>query len=166
MVNLTNFKQESNEVNFEIRNFSISDANEIFKIHKENEIFFEGFSFSEEFIIEISQRSDFKFFVCESNNGKILGFSGVLFNQNTGRAEIGPIAVRSELQRMKIGSKLLEHTLKFLIEIGIRRATARIKVKNINAIKFFKKFGFSVEGYFKEYTKEREDIVQVVKFLY
>ncbi|MEM2918674.1 MAG: GNAT family N-acetyltransferase [Candidatus Altiarchaeota archaeon] len=163
MVNLTNFSSE----NFKIRDFRISDANEIFQIHKENEKFFEDFSFSEEFIIDISQRSDFKFFVCEYNKDrKILGFSGVLFNQNTGRAEIGPIAVRREFQGMKIGSGLLEQTLKFLIEIGIRRSTARIKVKNTNAIKFFEKFGFSIEGYFKEYTKKGEDIVQVVKFLY
>ncbi|RLG10483.1 hypothetical protein DRN73_07700 [Candidatus Pacearchaeota archaeon] len=152
------------EREIKIREFHEGDVNEIFSIHKENEDFFENFIFDKNFILEISQRNDFKFFVVEVS-GSIVGFSGVLFHQSFGRAEIGPIALREEFKKKDIGKKLLMHTIEFLKMKGIRRVTAKIKVKKKVAIDFFKKFGFEKEGYFKEYTKNREDVVQMVKFL-
>ena len=147
-----------------IRNFHPGDEREIFPIHKENEDFFEDFSFSEEFIAELSQRDDFKFFVAEFS-GNVAGFIGALFQTAAGRAEIGPIAVKKDFQHMEIGRKLLEQMLGFLIREGIRRTTIRVKEKNTEAVNFFKKSGFSQEGHFRDYTKNHEDVVQMVKFL-
>ncbi len=147
-----------------IRKFHPGDERELFTIHRENEDFFEDFSFSEEFIAEISQRSDFKFFVAESS-GKIAGFVGALFQTAAGRAEVGPIAVKKDFQNREIGRELLEHMQEFLIQNGIRRVTIRVKEKNAEAVNFFKKSGFSEEGHFRDYTKNHEDVLQLFKFL-
>jgi len=154
-------------VNLEIRNFCLGDEKEILEIHKEGEIFFEDFPISENFIVETALRNDFRIFVAENKDNKgILGFIGVLFHSNVGRAEIGPIAVRKNFREKKIGTELLSHAINFLKEIGIRRVTVRVKENNLNALKFFRKFNFLQEGYFKDYTKNHENVVQMVKFLY
>lgn len=151
----------------EIRNFKPDDVGEILEIHSQHKDFFEDFPITREFILEISMRRDFKFFVAEFSGGgkKVVGFCGVLFHPVVGRAEIGPIGVRVEYRNKDVGKKLLDFAEKFLIENGIRRVITKVKFSNKDAIEFFAKLGFLQEGYFKEFTKKKEDVVQLVKFL-
>lgn len=147
-----------------IRDFKLGDEKIICEIHKENEEFFEDFSVSEEFILEISQRRDFKFFIAQYFN-EVIGFSGVLFYSSVGRAEIGPINIKKEFKEKGIGKLLMQHTIEFLKNERIRRITTKIKIDNKRAINFFSSLGFEQEGYFKNYTKRGEDVVQLVKFI-
>ena len=147
-----------------IRDFRVGDVKEILRIHQANEEFFEELPVTEEFILNINRRDDFKFMVAELE-GEVIGFLGVLFHSGVGRAEVGPIGIKTEYQQRKVGKKLLEEGLKFLRKLQVKRVTSRVKKENERGIKFFESAGFSPEGYFKDYTQKKEDVVQLVKFL-
>lgn len=150
--------------NLSIREFKPQDAKEIVRLHSASETYFEKMDISEEFILNISQRPDFRFFIATINE-KLIGFIGVLFHENVGRAEIGPIAVDEMYRNINIGTRLLERTINFLKEREIHRLISRIKANNQMAMDFFLHRGFQKEGYFKGYTKKRDDVVQLVRFI-
>lgn len=147
-----------------IRDFRPGDAGEIVRLHGESPDFFEDARINEGFIEAIACRIDYRFFVCEKEDS-FLGFCGVLYYVSYGRAEIGPIVVSEEMRRRKVGKQLVDYIFGFLGEQGIRRVTAKVKANNVGAQSFFESLGFGREGYFKEYTMDREDVVQYVKFL-
>jgi RimJ/RimL family protein N-acetyltransferase len=147
-----------------IREYRHADSPEMVALHNSSEEFFEEAQVTPEFIQSISQRDDYRFFVAEKDN-KVVGYCGVLFYQNHGRAEIGPILVSSEHRKQDFGSMLLTNVLEFLKERGIHRVIARVKSANPDAQKFFITAGFEEEGYFKKYTKKCEDVYQYVLFI-
>jgi ribosomal-protein-alanine N-acetyltransferase len=147
-----------------IREFKSQDARDIVRLHKEFEIFFEEMNISEEFILNISRRPDFRFLIAELN-GEVVGFIGALFYTHVARAEVGPIAVDKRYRNIGIGTKLLEKILGFLGDKKIHRVISKAKAGNQRAMDFFLHNGFTKEGYFREYTKQREDVVQYVRFI-
>lgn len=153
-----------NLTNLKIREFLPEDAKEIFRLHKNFVDYFEEIEISEEFILNISQRDDFKFFIAVIDE-KLVGFVGTLFYSSIGRAEIGPIAVDIQYKNNGIGMVLVEHALNFLRQQGIHRVIVRVKSMNNVGLNFFESLGFEEEGYFQNYTKKGEDIVQMVRFL-
>ncbi|HEX54859.1 MAG: hypothetical protein DRO90_01665 [Candidatus Altiarchaeales archaeon] len=150
--------------NLNIREFEPWDAEPIVEMHNESRESFEEENITREFILEVSKRRDFRFFVSAFGR-KIVGFMGILFHENVGRAEIGPICVRADYRGLGIGSNLLEHGTNFLRKRNIHRVIVRVKSNNINAIRFFSKNGFRVEGYFEKYTRKGEDVIQMVRFI-
>jgi ribosomal protein S18 acetylase RimI-like enzyme len=169
------------DMNVKIREFKPEDTRAILEIHQENEMFFEDIEISEEFILHISNRSDFKIFVADdfsysqssqnSQNSQnsprenVVGFVGVLFHPKVGRAEIGPIVVKRECRNQNIGKQLISFTLEFLKNQHIHRVVSKVKTRNVDAIKFFNHLGFNQEAKLKNYTKKKEDVMQLVKFL-
>ncbi len=147
-----------------IREFNRNDARDIVKLHSESSENFEEQEITEDFILNIAKRNDFRFFVIAIRE-KVIGFIGVLFHVNVGRAEIGPICIDSTHRGGGIGTRLLNHAMEFLRQRGIRRAIVRIKSDNIRALGFFKKNGFIEEGYFREYTRRGEDVIQLRRFI-
>ncbi len=148
----------------EIRNFQVGDVKEILGIHRENEEFFEELKVTEEFILNIGERDDFKFFIAELDS-QVIGFLGILFHPGVGRAEAGPIGIKNGYKNREVGKKLMQRGMEFLKEKEIKRVISKVKFKNTLAIKFFESLGFQQEAHFKNYTKKGEDIVQLVKFL-
>ena len=147
-----------------VREFRPEDAPEIVRLHKESEDCFEEMDVDEPFIYHVAARSDYKFYVAESS-GRIVGFCGVLYFASFGRAEVGPIAVDKSFRRRLAASRLLERVLRFLRTNGTRRVIARVKAGNSGSLLFFSTAGFIQEGLFKEYTKKKEDVLQLVRFL-
>jgi [ribosomal protein S18]-alanine N-acetyltransferase len=147
-----------------IREYRYADSEEMVSLHNKSEEFFEDAHVTSEFIQSIAQRDDYRFFVAEKDS-KVIGYCGVLFYKNHGRAEIGPILVSFGYRKQDVGSMLLKKTFEFLVGQGIRRVIARVKSKNTEAQKFFARSGFGQEGYFKRYTQMGEDVYQLVRFI-
>jgi len=147
-----------------IREFNKDDAKDIVKLHLESSENFEEQEITEDFILNVAKRNDFGFFVITLSE-RVVGFIGVLFHVNVGRAEIGPICIGSIHRERGMGTKLLNHAIGFLRQKGIRRAIVRIKSDNIKALRFFKKNDFIEEGYFREYTRRGEDTIQLRRFI-
>jgi len=82
-----------------------------------------------------------------------------------GRSEIGPIAVDSKHRRAEAGKEMFDAAETYLKERNIRRVTAKVKALNLGAIGFFISMGFVQEGFFREYTRKKEDVIQFVKFI-
>ena len=119
-----------------VRSFEAGDEPAIVELHRQSSRWFEESSLSLDYVRQCSFRPDFRFFVAEYN-GKIVGFSGVLFYESVGRAEIGPICTSSDLMNHGVGSLLLEKVFGFLKERGIHRVVARLKSSNVSGISFF-----------------------------
>jgi ribosomal protein S18 acetylase RimI-like enzyme len=147
-----------------IRGFDACDASGIVKLHQKYNHWFEETELSVEYVMQCSVRHDFRFFVAECG-GVIVGFSGVLFYESVGRAEVGPICISEAYRRKGVGSKLLEAVTSFLSQKSIHRLVARVKSENKLGVEFFVKNGFAREAVLQKYTKKGESVVQLVKFL-
>ncbi|MFH1836208.1 MAG: GNAT family N-acetyltransferase [Methanobacteriota archaeon] len=145
-----------------LRGYETSDAKEVVRLHRKFNKWFEKLPVDEEFINNASLRADFKIFIAEEK-GEVAGFSGVLFQEHVGRAELGPICVDPIFQKKGVGSNLVEHAIKFLREKNIHRIIVKVKAGNVGAEEFFKSRGFEVEAKLKKYTKALEEVVQMVR---
>ncbi len=146
-----------------IREFEPRDAKEIVALHRESQECFEDMEVDEEFIRAIAQRVDYRFFVAVKQ-GALIGFSGVLYHPSLMRAEIGPLAVSKDCRRTGVGRMLIESCIIFARDHSIRRLIVKVKAENSGALGFFESRGFAREGFFREYTKDREDVVQLYAF--
>ncbi|MFZ2456308.1 MAG: GNAT family N-acetyltransferase [Candidatus Altiarchaeia archaeon] len=147
-----------------IREYLPGDAPSIIRLHSQSEYAFEELDLTEEFIDYIARREDF-YFCIATHEGSLIGFCGVLFYPSIGRSEIGPIAVDSKHRRADVGKELFNAAAAYLKERDIRRVTAKVKAANTAAISFFANMGFAEEGFFREYTRKKEDVIQFVKFI-
>lgn len=147
-----------------IREYLPGDAAPIIRLHKESEESFEEIGLSEEFIDYIAYREDFRFFMAYLGD-EAVGFCGILYYPNMRRAEIGPIAVAGNARKSKVGTMLFKNAESYLKKRNIRRVIAKVKAENTSARDFFIRMGFAQEGLFKEYTRQGEDVVQLVKFI-
>lgn len=150
---------------FFIRDFMGGDAKAVVRLHDESADSFEDSAVTEEFIKEIAGRADFRLFIVSDDRGDTIGFVGVLFHTTVKRAEVGPICIRSDRRRHGAGKRALDHAIGFLQQTGVRRIIAKVKAKNVGSVAFFKAHGFSEEGYFRSYTAQGEDVVQLVRFI-
>jgi ribosomal protein S18 acetylase RimI-like enzyme len=148
----------------QIREYASGDAAPIIRLHAQSEECFEELDLTEEFIDYIARREDFCFYVAILE-GSLIGFCGVLYYPSMGRSEIGPIAVNSSYRRASVGKEVYQAALEYIKSRGIRRVTAKVKASNTIAISFFSGMGFSEEGFFREYTRKKEDVLQLVKFI-
>ena len=148
----------------QIREYIPGDAASIIRLHAQSEESFEELDLTEEFIDYIARRGDFCFHVA-TLDGSLIGFCGVLYYPSMGRSEIGPIAVDSKHRRAEAGKEMFDAAETYLKERNIRRVTAKVKALNLGAIGFFISMGFVQEGFFREYTRKKEDVIQFVKFI-
>jgi RimJ/RimL family protein N-acetyltransferase len=147
-----------------IREYLPGDAPAIIRMHNQSEEAFEELELTEEFIDYIARREDYRFFIATLERSPI-GFCGVLFYPSMGRAEIGPIAVDKRYRRSEVGKEMHDAVFAYLKRRDIRRVTAKVKASNACATGFFTGMGFAQEGFFREYTRKKEDVVQYVKFV-
>jgi len=147
-----------------VRGFEQGDEKSMVRIHRSSVEKFESLNVDEGFILRLSQRPDFRFFVGDINGG-IVGFLGAVFYTNVGRSEVGPIAIEERYKNSGVGSELLAYCENFLKTTGIRRITAKVRYNNNEGINFFRKHEFEQEAVLRRYTKDCGDVVQFVKFL-
>jgi len=148
-----------------IRAFERTDAETVVKIHNKHLKNFE-FKLTEEFIINTCSTKNFKMFVfCDDNHpDEVFGFIGMFF-MGLRRAEIGPIAVDDMYLGRGIGRSLMDKALDLMEKENICRVVSKVKVFNLESIKFFMSFGFIPEALFEKYTPRNETVIQMVKFL-
>jgi len=147
-----------------VRAFRAQDAREIIRIHSISNIWFEEGEITQEFVLNAANRNDFRFFVAEEE-ARVIGFCGVLYYDAVGRAELGPIAVDSSVEKNGVGSKLVEYTLSFLREKNTHRVIARVKEENNRAKEFFTKQGFTQEARLEHFTRAGENVIQYMRLL-
>lgn len=147
-----------------IRQFETADAGGIVELHSQFKHWFEEPEVTLDYVIGCSLRPDFRFYVAV-NDSILVGYAGVLFHQNAGRAEVGPVCVSDGFRNMGVGSRLLDEAIGFLRERSVHRVTAKVKSGNNDGVGFFEMNGFKKEAVLKRYTKKGEDAVQLVRFL-
>jgi ribosomal protein S18 acetylase RimI-like enzyme len=148
----------------QIRKYAPGDAASIIRLHAQSEESFEELNLNEEFIDYIARREDFCFYVALID-GSLIGFCGALYYPSIGRSEIGPLAVDTRYRRGNAGKKMYDAIEAYLKGRNIRRVTAKVKADNACAIGFFTGMGYVEEGFFREYTRKKEDVRQYVKFI-
>lgn len=147
-----------------VRGFERGDAKQVVELHARFNIWFEELSIDEEFILAATLRPDFRVYVADED-GVILGFTGILYYEQVGRAEVGPICVTDEYQKKGVGSLLVEKAISFLKDAGIHRVVVKVKSGNNTAECFFKKQGFKIEAVLENYTRKGEDAVQMARII-
>ena len=86
---------------------------------------------------------------------RIVGYAGLWKVLDEGH--ITNIAVHPETRRMGVGSKLLEHIVKFSVEQEIFSLTLEVRKSNIPALELYKKFEFKEAGIRKAYYSDNNE---------
>lgn len=82
-----------------------------------------------------------------STNGNLVGYIGFYANDViTKTAYISQLVVNPQAQRSGIGKKLVEICFSVASNRGMKAVRLEVKNDNVNAIKFYKKIGFSQES--------------------
>jgi len=99
------------------------------------------------------------FYVAEEN-GCIVGY--VISSVRGSKGTIISIAVILEFRRKGIGSKLMKESLDFLSK-RVDHVELQVKINNIEAISFYRKFGFEEIGLIPNYYPDGEDALVMSK---
>ena len=103
-----------------------------------------------------SMRNDDHICLAAFCSGAVAGYGVMLCSFDEG--EIALFAVREDLRRLGIGSKLLEALMEKGREKGTERLTLEVRKSNESAIRLYEKYGFKSVGVRKDfYEKPRED---------
>ena len=104
-------------------------------------------------------------FLVVEENGKILGYCGVLLVLDEG--EITNVAVCRQRQREGIGQFLLSGLFLLLRERGIRVLHLEVRESNRTAIRLYERMGFQKDGLRRNYyTDPSEDAVLMTRTEY
>ena len=79
------------------------------------------------------------------HNSRIVGFMGLIIKEN--EADIEPLIVSKIYRSKGIGEKLIHTAIDHAQNIGIRFLNAKPVARNIDAIKFYHKLGFTKLGH-------------------
>jgi len=115
-------------------------------------------------------KRDKTLFLLAMHEGTLVGYTLSLigqFKMNAHVADIG-ISVRSGYRDKGIGTQLIEGTLQRLAKRGVKKATLSVFSPNKDAIRFYRRLGFTAEGVRKKqwlYHKEYINEVIMVKWL-
>lgn len=84
--------------------------------------------------------------------GQVVGY--ICFWIIAGEAHLANIAVHPSFRRRGIGSKLLGACLRFLKEKRVSRILLEVRASNRPAQRFYRKFGFKVDGIRRGYYRD------------
>lgn len=136
----------------------LSDADKVYTI--ENDSFFEPWT-KRRLIKEFEDNSFLKHFVYEKD-GEILGF--YIISTIADLVEIFTIAVDKDHRGEKIGSRLLDHLIKYAGKVGATEIWLEASTKNIAAINLYQKYGFEIQTIRKNYyQKTGEDAYNMIR---
>jgi RimJ/RimL family protein N-acetyltransferase len=76
-------------------------------------------------------------------------------------AYIGAFGIKQQYQSMGYGKKMMQELIRDLSVDGVRRIELRVEADNEQAIGFYKKLGFEMEGTHRKYMKRERDAVYI-----
>lgn len=139
-----------------------SDFEEVLNI--ENECFKEPYS-REDLLYEFEENPVNKIIVAE-HDGKVIGFIDYLITFNS--ATIMQVAVTKEFRNLGIGTRLLEEMEKSFpedIDEIVESVTLEVRVSNQTAVKMYTKNGYKIVVVKRNYYKDGENAIYMVKRL-
>ena len=143
-----------------IREMQVEDLTQVMELE---ESLFSG-PWTKEGFFSFLMRDNTLFLVVEEN-GKILGYCGVLLVLDEG--EITNVAVCRQRQREGIGQFLLSGLFLLLRERGIRVLHLEVRESNRTAIRLYERMGFQKDGLRRNYyTDPSEDAVLMTRTEY
>lgn len=98
-------------------------------------------------------------------NGRLAGY--ISFIVIPGETQLRNIAVREDVRRCKIASKLMDEMFRISFEKGAKRCSLEVRKSNHSALSMYKKFGFVISGVRPDYysdTHEDALIMEVQHF--
>ena len=143
-----------------IREMQVEDLTQVMEL--EESLF--SVPWTKEVFFSFLMRDNTLFLVVEEN-GKILGYCGVLLVLDEG--EITNVAVCRQRQREGIGQFLLSGLFLLLRERGIRVLHLEVRESNRTAIRLYERMGFQKDGLRRNYyTDPSEDAVLMTRTEY
>ncbi|HIX59116.1 MAG TPA: ribosomal protein S18-alanine N-acetyltransferase [Candidatus Blautia gallistercoris] len=143
-----------------IREMQVEDLTQVMEL--EESLF--SVPWTKEGFFSFLMRDNTLFLVVEEN-GKILGYCGVLLVLDEG--EITNVAVCRQRQREGIGQFLLSGLFLLLRERGIRVLHLEVRESNRTAIRLYERMGFQKDGLRRNYyTDPSEDAVLMTRTEY
>lgn len=103
------------------------------------------------FLSELAQRDQRAYFVAK-HNGKVVGYAGLMILADEGH--VTTIAVDPELQRGRIGTRLMLALMDAAVANDCRAATLEVRRANTGAQDMYRRFGFATVGVRKGYYVE------------
>lgn len=109
----------------------------------------------------LAQKST-RMLVAQNSGGNVVGY--ILYSIRPGKCLIISLAVLPEFRRRGVGAMLMQALIK---DVGPLAKYIELQVGcgNIDAVKFYQKFGFKVEGVLRRYYPDGEDAYYMVKIL-
>lgn len=143
-----------------LRQFSLSDLNEIQKIEKTS--FPSRIAYSKNYFRKIYQKFP-KCFIVAKEGKKILGYAIGQLRKFSG--ELISIAVNEKWRRKKIGTKLLKFVLAEFKKMKARRIMIQVREGNAAAVVFYRKFGFRILKKLRNYYRNGDNAFLMKKRL-
>jgi [ribosomal protein S18]-alanine N-acetyltransferase len=139
-----------------IRKTKINDIYELVNLEK---MVFEQ-SLGESFLYDELMLNPFAhYFVLETDN-QIIGYIG--FRAIDDQAEMMNFAINPNKQKQGNGSKLLNYSIEYLQNLGVKKISLEVRVSNENAIKLYEKNGF-IKSHTRKNYYEKEDAYVYIK---
>ncbi|NLL07079.1 MAG: ribosomal protein S18-alanine N-acetyltransferase [Clostridiaceae bacterium] len=106
------------------------------------------------FIEEVTNNK-FARYIIAKVNGKTIGYAGLwkVFDEG----HITNVAVHPEYRRNGVGFMLVQSLIELAKEENITKMTLEVRKSNILAQNLYKKFGFRIEGFRKEYYADNKE---------
>jgi ribosomal-protein-alanine N-acetyltransferase len=139
-----------------IRKTKINDIYQLVDLEK---MVFEQ-SLGESFLYDELMLNPFAhYFVIEIEN-RIIGYIG--FRAIDENAEMMNFAINPNIQKKGYGTTLLNYSIEYLKNLGVKKIALEVRVSNENAIKIYEKNGFTKSHIRKNYY-EKEDAYVYIK---
>jgi len=90
------------------------------------------------------------------SNGELIGLIGFRQskkNRSKHVSEMGPLYIKREYRKAKIGSRLAKTAFKIAKQRGVEKIRLEVNKSNKPAVKFYKKMGFKKVGLLKKELK-------------
>jgi ribosomal-protein-alanine N-acetyltransferase len=143
-------------IQIEIKPMSLDDLTEVIRIERAS---FPSPWSEEMFRRELMKNKDFSIFISAKLNDRLVGYGGIWIIID--EAHVVNLAVHPSYRGKGIGRLILLALLEIAQRKGMKRLTLEVRRSNVNAIRFYKRFGFQQRGIRKDYygSPQKEDAI-------
>lgn len=136
----------------ELRNFSLTDLDQIMKIEKIS--FPDRKAYSRSYFETLYRNYPQGFIIAEAEN-KVIGYT--ICRSRNGFAEIISLAVDPDWREKGIGTKLINFLINHFKERGFKKIILHVRTENKKAIVFYQSLGFKILNIIENYYSNGKD---------